>query len=227
MRKLWQFGLFAAMVLIILASFLWVPVAQRPVYDAASDAWKPEPWQLFRIMIFHVPMSWVATLAFLIGTIFSIRTLVKGDPVSDLKAAAACELGLIFGILATVTGSIWAKFEWNSYWNWDPRETSILILLLIYGAYFALRSAVGSAESRARLSAVYAILAFLTVPFLVFLVPRMVETLHPAPIMDKRGKMHMDKELLLVFLGSLACFTALFFWILDLKVTVARLRERC
>jgi membrane-associated protease RseP (regulator of RpoE activity) len=155
------------------------------------------------------------------------RSVVTGDRVTDIRAAAACEIGFVFGVLATVTGSIWASFEWNSFWNWDPRETSILILLMIYGAYFALRSAVGSGDSRARLSAVYAILAFLTVPFLVFLVPRMVDSLHPAPIVDSRGKMHMDRELLLVFLGSLACFTALFFWILDLRVTVTRIRERC
>lgn len=223
----WKWMLFVAMILIILATFLWLPVVQRPVFDRALNAWRPEPWPLFRIMIFHVPMAWVAVLGFLVATVFSVQTLRRGDPVADIRASSAAELGLTFGILALVTGSLWAKYEWNSFWNWDPRETSVLILLLIYGAYFALRSAVSGAETRARLSAVYAILAFLTVPFLVFIVPRMVDSLHPAPIVDNRGRMHMDRELLVVFLGALAAFTALFFWMLNLKVAVARLRERC
>lgn len=228
MRSLiWKIVLFAGMTLIVLATFLWLPVVQRPVFDSATNAWRSQPWPLFRILVFHVPMAWVAVLGFLVATIYSVRTLWKRDPVADIRASAAAELGLTFGILALVTGSLWAKYEWNSWWNWDPRETSVLILLLIYGAYFALRSAVGTAETRARLSAVYAILAFLTVPFLVFIVPRMVDTLHPAPIVDNRGGMHMDRELLVVFLGGLAAFTALFFWILNLKVALSRLRERC
>ncbi|TPW17787.1 MAG: ABC-type cytochrome c bioproteinis transport system permease component C [bacterium] len=195
----WKWLLFIGMILVLLATFLWLPVVQRPTWDAATNGWKPQPWPLFRIMIFHVPMSWVASLAFLVATAHSIHVLRTGSRLSDLKAAIACELGLFFGILATVTGSIWARYEWGSFWNWDPRETSILILILIYGAYFALRSAVASEETRARLSAVYAILAFLLVPFLVFLVPRMVESLHPAPIFDRQGKMQMDGGLLLVF----------------------------
>ena len=177
----WKWLLFAAMCLIITATFLWLPVVTRPVWDAASQGYVAQPWPLFRILVFHVPMSWVATLAFLVSTYHSIRVLRNGGPEHDRRAAASAELGLTFGILATITGAVWAKFEWGSYWNWDPRETSILILLLIYGAYFALRSAVGSEESRARLSAVYAILAFLTVPFLVFIVPRMVELSPPRP----------------------------------------------
>lgn len=218
--------LFVGLVLVSVATFLWVPMVQRPAWDQATQSMKPVAWPLFRIMIFHVPVAWVAALAFLTSTIYSVQTLRTRDPLADIKAASAAELGLIFGILATITGSIWAKFEWGSYWNWDPRETSILILLLIYAAYFALRSALPESESRARISAVYAIAAFVTVPFLVFIVPRVVDSLHPAPIVDQRGKMQMDKELLVVFMGSLVCFTGLYFWILDLKVALAELRER-
>lgn len=225
-RDWWKWLLFVGMCLVLTTTFLWLPTVQRPTWDAAANGWKPEPWPLFRIMIFHVPMSWVATLAFLLATVQSIQVLRTGSRLADLRAVTACELGLIFGILATVTGSIWARYEWGSFWNWDPRQTSILILLLIYGAYFALRSAIPSAETRARLSAVYAILAFLMVPFLVFIVPRMVESLHPAPIFDRRGKMQMDGGLLLVFLASLALFTLLFGWLWQLKVSILRARDR-
>lgn len=222
----WKWLLFVGMCLVLVATFLWLPMVQRPAWDAATNGWKPEPWPLFRIMIFHVPMSWVATLAFLLATIHSIQVLRTGSRVADLRAVTACELGLLFGIMATVTGSIWARYEWGSFWNWDPRQTSILVLILIYGAYFALRSAIPSEATRARLSAVYAILAFLLVPFLVFIVPRMVESLHPAPIFDRRGTMQMDGELLVVFLASLALFTLLFGWLSHLKVSIVRARDR-
>lgn len=226
MRSLvWKWMLFFALAAVIVAAFIWVPMVHRPVWNPAANDWRPAPWPLFRIMIFHVPLSWVASMAFLMATFYSVETLRRGDPVSDLKAATAAELGVLFGVLAMISGSIWARFEWGSYWNWDPRETSILILLLIYAAYFALRSALPELESRARISAVYAVAAFATVPFLVFIVPRMVESLHPAPLLDRHGKMQMDKELLIVFLGSLACFTGLYAWLFDLKVTIARHRE--
>jgi len=222
----WKWLLFVGMCLVLVATFFWLPMVQRPTWDAATNGWKPEPWPLFRIMIFHVPMSWVATLAFLLATVHSIQVLRTGSRLADLRAVTACELGLLFGIMATVTGSIWARYEWGSFWNWDPRQTSILVLILIYGAYFALRSAIPSETTRARLSAVYAILAFLMVPFLVFIVPRMVESLHPAPIFDRRGAMQMDGELLLVFLASLALFTLLFGWLAHLKVSIVQAREQ-
>ncbi len=227
LSAIWKALFFIAMTLIILATFLWLPVVQRPVFDTTLNAWRSQPWPLFRVMVFHVPVAWVAVLGFLVATVFSVRSLRQADPVADLKASVAAELGLTFGILALITGSLWAKYEWNSFWNWDPRETSVLILLLIYGAYFALRSAVSGAETRARLSAVYAVLAFITVPFLVFVVPRIMDTLHPAPIMDNRGKSHMDPPLRVVFFAALAAFTVLFFWMMSLKVAVSRLRERC
>lgn len=218
--------LFFGLALVMVAAFAWVPMVHRPEWDAATRSWQPAPWPLFRIMIFHVPMSWVATLAFFMATWHSIGTLRGRDPLSDVRAAAAAELGLLFALLATVTGSIWARFEWGSFWNWDPRETTILILLLIYAAYFALRSALPESEARARLSAVYAIAASVTVPFLVFVIPRFVESLHPAPLFDREGRMRMDGELLVVFLGALAGFSALYFWMFHLRVAVARLENR-
>jgi heme exporter protein C len=125
--------------------------------------------------------------------------------------------------LATVTGSIWAKFSWGSFWNWDPRETSIFMLLLIYGAYFALRSALDVDQKRAALSAVYALIAGVTVPFFIFVMPRIMASLHPDPIVNTQGKVHMNGTMLTVFLSSLAGFTALYFWIFALKVRAFRL----
>jgi heme exporter protein C len=178
-----------------------------------------------RIIYLHVPMSWIAVLSFLLSMINSVKYLRKKDVMYDLKAYSTAEVGFIFTILATVTGSLWAKFNWGSYWNWDPRETSIFILLLIYGAYFSLRSAIENPEQKAKLSSVYSIIAFVTVPFFIFIMPRIVESLHPADtIVDSQGKINMNPVMLSIFLFSLLSFTLLFFWILNIKIRSEKLK---
>lgn len=176
-----------------------------------------------RVLYFHVPMSWISVLAFFMSMYFSIKYLKTRDIDYDIKSFSSAQLGFLFCILATLTGSLWAKFNWGSFWNWDPRQTSIFILLLIYGAYFALRSAIDSEEQRARLSAVYSIIAAVTVPFFVFIMPRIVESLHPDPIINTSGKINMDSTMLIIFLTSLVGFTMLFLWCLDLKVRIEKI----
>ena len=144
---------------------------------------------------------------------------------ADYLALSAAELGLLFCILATATGSIFAKATWGSFWNWDPRETSIVILLMIYGAYFALRSAVPDPDKRRVFASVYSILAFVTVPFLVFVVPRITASLHPEDTMNP-AKPGMDPKTLKVFLGSLFAYTGLFVWMLRLRIKLLRLEGR-
>jgi|WetSurMetagenome_2_1015567.scaffolds.fasta_scaffold26422_3 heme exporter protein C len=181
---------------------------------------------IFRVIFFHVPMAWLAVLAFFISMIHSINHLRKNDLTYDTKAYSAAGIGFLFSFLATITGSVWAKFQWGSFWNWDPRETSIFILLLIYGAYFALRSAIDNPEQRAKLSSVYAIIAFVTVPFFIFIMPRIVESLHPDPIINTKGKIHMNSKMLMIFISSLVGFTLLFFWIYNLKIRSEILKHK-
>jgi heme exporter protein C len=176
-----------------------------------------------RILFFHVPMAWTSVVAFFMSMFFGIKYLTKKDILYDFKAASAAGLGLLFCILATVTGAVWAKFNWGAFWNWDPRQTSIFLLLLIYGAYFALRSAVASEDSRAKLASVYSILAFVTVPFFIFVVPRIVSSLHPEPIINVQGKIKMDSGMLLIFIASLISFMVLFFWMLNLRIRMSKI----
>jgi len=133
-----------------------------------------------RIVIMHVPTAWVAVLAFTVSATFSALYLWKGRPAYDDLALSAAENGFLFTVLATVTGMIFSQVVWGVYWNWDPRQTSIFVLLLIYAALFALRSAIDEVGRRRRLSAVYSLFAFVTVPFLFFVAPRISDsTLHP------------------------------------------------
>lgn len=151
------------------------------------------------------------------------------SPAHDAASAFSAELGLIFCLLATGTGAIFAKSTWGAYWNWDPRQTSIFVLLMIYGAYLALRSALDDPDKRARLSAVYAILAFFTVPVLVFVIPRLpaVQSLHPTDtIVGARNGLNMDPRMFSVFIASLIGFTGIAVWLFSLRMRVYRLIQR-
>ncbi len=214
LRAALQCSLGVWVVLVILAAFYWAPSAAGFKGESA------------RIVFFHVPQAWVAVLAFCVNLVASIRYLRRRNPLDDARAAAAARLGLVFSVLATVTGSIFANVMWNSFWNWDPREVSIVILLLIYAAYFALREAVPDEERRASLSAAYAVLAFVTMPFLVFVVPRIYWSLHPDTIIGATGKLklQMESRMLQTLLGSLVGFTGLFVWLYTLDVRLARVR---
>lgn len=216
-----KFVLFIGLILIIIAGIALPMVPQPskwyqlPIVPGLEDK--------ARIIFFHVPVAWVTVLAFLSSMIYGIKYLRNKDINNDLKSVSAAGLGFMFCILATITGAIWAKFTWGAFWNWDPRETSIFVLLLIYGAYFALRSSIEVEEKRANLSAVYAIIAGVTVPFFIFIMPRIVSSLHPDPIVNQQAKIHMNPTMLIIFLSSLVAFTCIYYWMFNLRVRFARL----
>jgi heme exporter protein C len=219
----WKLFLGLWMTLVIVLS-LALPMSTHP------EKWYELPTipgleEKARIMFFHVPTAWLASVAFVMSMIYGIQYLRKKRLEDDVKSASAAGLGFLFCILATVTGAIWAKFSWGTYWNWDPRQTSIFVLLLIYGSYFALRSAVEIEEKRAALSAVYSIIAAVTMPFFMFIMPRILASLHPEPILNVQGKVHMNPTMLIIFLGSLAGFTGLFFWMWNLHMRTTRLES--
>lgn len=179
-----------------------------------------------RVFYFHVPIAWLTVLAFLISAFYSIMYLNKKEAVYDYKSESSARLGLLFSVLATISGSAWAKVTWGDFWNWDPRETSILILMIIYLAYFTLRSSIDEFDKRANLSAVYSLAAFATVPILVFLIPRIYESLHPDPILNQRGKVEMSSTIRMIFFVSMTGFTILFFYLKELNDKIILLKNR-
>lgn len=209
-----KWGLLLWMAVVIWAAFMWVPSATG--FKGESS----------RIVFFHVPTAWVATVAFLVSCIASVIYLFRREPRDDARAAVSAGLGLLFAVLATVTGAIFARIMWGAYWNWDPRQTSITILLLIYAAYFALRGAVADSEKRATLAAVYSILAFVTVPFLMFIVPRIYWSLHPDVITNADPDNRLDSAHLRVLLASLVGFTGLFVWLYTIGSRIETIRRR-
>jgi len=211
----WKWLLFAGMSAMIISSYL-LPAPQPQIGEAS------------RIFYYHIPQAWICVVAFAMSMVFSVRFLRSRSMIDDDRAVAAAGLGFVFCVLATVTGSIFAKITWGAFWNWDPRETSIFVLLLIYGAYFALRGAIEVEEKRAALSAVYAIFAFATVPFLIFIVPRVVPSLHPEDsIINENLEFTMGPAVRVVFFSSLTLFTALYLWMFSMarrERTMSRLK---
>ena len=210
---LWKISLGLWMFLVIIAVYLYVPPAM-----GLGD--------LSRIIFFHVPLAWVGVLAYLVSMLNGLHYLRQPKMIFDQQAAFNAEIGFAFTLLATITGAIFARNTWGMYWNWDPRQTSIFILLIIYGAYFLLRSSVEDEERRARMASVYSILAFISVPFLVFIIPRIYMSLHPDPLINVEGQLKMDARMFYVFLGSLAGFTGIYLWISGLYSRITALKEK-
>jgi len=209
----WKILIFVVMSGVIYFSFT-TPAPQQNIGEAS------------RVFYYHIPQAWVCVLAFLMAMIYSVKYLRTKNLNDDDKASEAARLGLIFCILATITGSIFARVTWGLFWNWDPRETSVFILLLIYGAYFALRGAVADEEKKAALSAVYAIFAFVTVPFLVFVIPRILPSLHPEDsIVDENMKFTMGPSVRIIFFTSLAVFTVIYLWLFKLGTRLGTIQR--
>jgi len=181
--------------------------------------------ELGRIAWFHIPSAWVSVLAFAVATVNSIIYLARRGIEADDRAVAAAGLGLLFALIATISGAFWARRAWGVFWNWDPREASIVILLLLYGAYFALRAAIDDERRRGVLAAAYNIAAFITVPYLVFVVPRVMESLHPDPVVNADGSGGMAGDMMGVLILTTIGFTLLFLWIFSIAVRYIRLRR--
>lgn len=173
---------------------------------------------LVRIAFFHIPVAWVSVLAFMLSAGWSIQYLRTREIRYDWKSSSAASLGLAFCLLATISGAIFAKLTWGAYWNWDPRQTTIFILLLIYGAYLVMRASIQDEEERAKISAVYALLSSLTVPFLVFIIPRFYFSLHPEPVLNRAGKLEMDTVMVYVLIAAVGACTALFWQLFQYMV---------
>ncbi len=192
---------------VILGTFLLVPPAKGfPSPEAA------------RIVVFHVPCAMVAVIGYIVSLVYAIGYLLRGDLLSDAKSAISAGLGFLFTALATVTGMIFAQSQWGAAWNWDPRETSILMLVMVYAAYFTLRSCVSSRVVRARVSAVYNILAGLVMPYLVFIVPRVMGGLHPSDTFTSGG---LSPEYRIALLCAAIGFVWLYIWVFRMQVRIA------
>jgi heme exporter protein C len=169
--------------------------------------------QVQRVFYFHVASAWVGMLGFMVAAIAGIGYLRTGKRSWDNVSLAAVEISVVFLLIAIVSGSIWARPIWNTWWTWDPRLTTTTIMVLIYAAYLMLRSGIEDPDRRARFGAVYAIVGLVSVP-LTFLSIRIFRTIHPVVIGSgdpgAEGSFDMSTRMLQTFIFSLIVFSVIF-----------------
>lgn len=176
---------------------------------------------------FHVAL-WFAMLFLFVGSlVYSIRFLRKQDLDLDRRAAATTQVGTLLGVLGLVTGAIWAKYTWGAFWSWDVKQNMTAIALLIYLAYFILRSSFEDPEKRARIAAVYNIFAFVALIPLIYVIPRLTDSLHPgAGGNPALGGEDLDSTMRMIFYPVIIGWTLLGYWIASLSYRAERLRQR-
>lgn len=179
-----------------------------------------------KIFYIHVPSAWVGFLAFFVTFVFSILYLVKRDRKYDTWAYVSAEIGVIFTTIVLLTGMIWAKSSWNTWWAWEPRLTTALILWFIYVAYVMIRQMDGVWEKKARLSAVFGIIGFVDVP-IVFMSIRWWNTkFHPVVFGEGKDQSGggLDPEMLVAFLVMIGVMTLLYSYLLTKGVSLEKMR---
>ncbi len=181
--------------------------------------------QVQRVFYFHVATAWVGMLGFLVAAIAGVAYLVKQDRKWDIVGLSAVEISLVFFFIAIVSGSIWAKPSWGTWWTWEPRLTTAAIVELVYAAYLLLRQGLEDPERRARFGAVYAILGFISVP-LTFISIRLFRTIHPVVVGSGSAAFDMSPAMLQTFLFSLWTFSLVFADLLWHRIRLGRLAER-
>ncbi len=175
--------------------------------------------ELARVVALHLPNAYIAlVIAFTAGT-YGWRYLARGrNPLDDAKSASAAALAALFCFLTTITGSVFASVQWGSYWNWDPRETAVALLLLVYGAYFVLRASIEDREKRASISAVYMLFAAVMTPMLGYIIPKMApQSLHP-----QNAK--FDATYRIAIYGTAFALLGVVAWLQNLAVRYQRVR---
>ena len=185
---------------------------------APEDAVQGQPQRIF---YFHVPIAWLAMLGFIVVAIGGIGYLITKDERWDWTARAAAEIGAVFATLTLLTGSIWGKTIWGTWWTWDARLATTLILWFIYIGYLMLRSYMGRTHSSARAGAVLAILGVIDIP-IIYESVNWWRTLHPGPQVGVAGALPGSVVLTLMF--SLASFTLLFSFLMIQLYQLQRLQ---
>jgi heme exporter protein C len=209
----------------VTAALFWIATAMVFFY-APEEA---VMGQVQRVFYFHVAAGWIGMLGFLVAAVVGIVYLRSGERKWDITGLAAVEIGMTFAFINVVTGSIWARPIWNTWWTWDPRLTTATIMLLIYAAYLMLRSGIEDPDRRARFGAVYAIMGVISVP-LTFFSARLFRGIHPVVIGSNQpgaqGGFDMTTKMLQTFIFGMLVFSLIFVDLLWHRVRLGWLQEK-
>ena len=178
-----------------------------------------------KIFYIHLPSALMAFLAFFVVAVAGGMYLWLRDERLDRVAESSAEVGVMFTTIVLVTGPLWGKPVWGTWWTWDARLTLTLFLLFVYVGYLVLRGALDDRAERARFSAVLGILGSLLIPF-IHLSVYMFRTLHPQPIVLKPGAPSLPDEMLITLLIAFASFTMLYAGLVRARYRLGVLRDR-
>ncbi len=205
----------AGLSLVAMVAALYLGLIYAPTERVQGD--------VQRIFYFHLPLAWGAYLAFFVVFAASIAYLWKRDRRCDALARASAEVGLVFTTLVLITGSLWARPIWGTWWSWDARLTTTLVLWFIYVGYLMLRSSIADEGRAARSAAVIGIIGFVDVPIIHQSVVWW-RTLHPESVVLATGGPAMPSSMLLAVGVSLAAFTLLYAFLVRLRYEADLLR---
>jgi heme exporter protein C len=218
----------AAWGLVALAIYLALFVARESCDEFCQSGAGPDAsgGPLQRIFYFHVPAAWIAYLGFAVVFIGSIAYLRTRERRWDLMAHAAAEIGVVFTTLVLITGPIWARPVWGTWWEWDARLTSAFVMWLTYIGYLFLRSLATDQAGAGRLAAIVGIAGFINVPIVHFSV-HWWNTLHPTgpTVANPTEASGLGGPELAAFFTALIAFTVLFAWLLAQRVRVGQLAD--
>lgn len=175
--------------------------------------------QSIRNLYYHVPMWFGMIFLLLASMVFSIRQLSTGNLQHDVRASQYANIAILYGAMGIVTGMIWAKNTWGDYWTNDPKLNGAAIGMLMYLAYTVLRSSIDDEEKRARVSAVYNVFCFPIFIVLIFILPRLTDSLHPGNGGNPGFNAYdLDNRLRMIFYPAVLGWTLIGFWIADLAI---------
>jgi heme exporter protein C len=183
--------------------------------------------ETIRNVYFHVPMWMAMFLVFGVSVFYSIRYLANGKEEYDLIAIECVNTGIIFYILGLLSGMLWARYTWGQYWSNDPKQNSAAIAFLLYCAYLVLRNAIDEEQKRARISAIYNIFAFPIMIVLLFILPRMTDSLHPGNGGNPAfGKYDMTNEMRAVLYPAFIGWMLIALWIATLRYRIRLIENK-
>lgn len=216
MKRIWWKILTVALLLYTVAAGLLNEVPRLAILN-----------ETIRNIYFHVPMWFGMIIILAISVIYSIKYLRVPSVRNDTIAETAAKVGILFGVLGIVTGMEWARFTWGEYWSNDPKQNASAIGLLIYFAYLVLRSSFAEQQQRARISAVYNIFAFAALIPLLFILPRLTDSLHPGNGGNPGFSSYdLDNNMRLVFYPAVIAWTLLGVWVVDVKTRLELLQYK-
>lgn len=208
-----------------MAAMMWVAL----VYAKDATNLQGDEQIAQRIFYVHMGCNFASLGAFMVSLIASIGYLVTRNLDWDRLVQASIEVGLVFGLGTTITGAIWAKPTWNTYWTWDPRLTTVTITVLIYVAYLLFRNGIDNRQTRARFGSIYALFAFLSLP-LTYYSARWFRSIHPVVFSgdnaDAQGGFGVGSTMITTLEVAAFSFVVLFCSLLILRFRQLRLQDR-